>query len=351
MKSNNVVIVVLSVLIFILLSCNKRHKISEPIKIKLEECEYSINKDSLAKIEGIQCNDSTLIVFDYYSGKSFTAFDLKTGAYLGRFGEIGNGPGEIPLGCTGHLINNNFYIHFLSSGLIEKYDMDSIRRNINHKPSRLTRFKFPFSSIHLSKAIPINDSVYYGAGLYNGKYQYIIFNNNNKVINYSTEVYNSKDDKFNIYHKMISNEGTLRKHPVLDKFVYFVKRSSNIDFMKVDSGKINPIKLLREKNPELKPIQNGSIVRVQPELHCEIGYIDIAAGINNIYALYTDKNITNPYCSKTIKVFDWNGKFVKKYELSKDAYYITVNEKKNVIYTAFRDEDDGWDITSYKIKE
>lgn len=347
----NKIINILFSIVISLQSCTNKEILSQPITIELEELNYNINKDYLAKIEGIQCNDSSLISFDFHSGESYTLFDLQTCKLIGRFGEIGDGPGEIPLGCFGNLINNEFYIHDLSTGLIAKYDMDSITNHINYKPIKLTRYDFPFSLIHFSKVVPLNDSIYFGAGLYSNKYQYTLFDKKNKIIDYNIDVYNANNKEFNVYHKMISNEGTLRKHPTLNKFVYFINRSSNIDFIEIIDNKIIPIKLKRDKNPESKPIINGSIVRVQPELHCEIGYIDLAVGVNNIYALYTDKDITNPYCSKIIRVFDWNGNFTKQYKLNKNAYYITVNEKRNIIYTAFRDEDDGWDITSYKIKE
>ena len=39
---------------------------------EISEVEWSIEADSLARVEGIQCNDSVLLVFDFYSGKSYS---------------------------------------------------------------------------------------------------------------------------------------------------------------------------------------------------------------------------------------------------------------------------------------
>ncbi len=324
-------------------------KMSFPEETKLSKSEYHIDEDQLAKIDGIQCNDSSLIIFDAHSGMSYTLFDLTTGKYIGRFGEIGQGPGEIPLGCIGQLNNNTYTVHLLSAGFIAQYCMDSLRTNIKTKPTTSTKIQFQFGDVYFSKVIPINDTTFMGAGVYNGKYQYILFNNKNQILDYSTEVYNAYDKNYNKYHKMISSEGTLRKSPSKNRFVYSLYYSENIDILEVSENKINIIKSSRERNPLLKPTQNGTFVTAHPDLDCPIGYIDIAVGDNNIYSLYTDKNVTNQYCSDIIRVFDWDGNPVKQYKLDQQAYFIAVNEKQNKLYAATKNEDAGWSITAYNL--
>ena len=68
-----------------------------------------------------------------------------------------------------------------------------------------------------------------------------------------------------------------------------------------------------------------------------IGYIDIGVTDKYVYTLYTNKKICdnntyNDLSSTTVLVFDWNGNPVKQYELSKEAYYITIDKNitKNV---------------------
>ena len=46
-------------------------------------------------IEGLVCDEENLIVYDLHSGESYTLFDKNTGAYITRFGTIGQGPDEI----------------------------------------------------------------------------------------------------------------------------------------------------------------------------------------------------------------------------------------------------------------
>ena len=93
--------------------------------IRLEEEIFE--KDSIAVIEGLECDGKNLVVSDVYEGKCYTLFDASTGAYIGRFGSIGQGPGEIENLCSGHLSDGCFSIFSGQTGRIQKYFMDSLR--------------------------------------------------------------------------------------------------------------------------------------------------------------------------------------------------------------------------------
>jgi hypothetical protein len=92
---------------------------------------------------------------------------------------------------------------------------------------------------------------------------------------------------------------------------------------------------------------------VIPDRDNVIGYIDIATGREYVYALYADKKLINEdgtgntFSSDVVLVFDWKGHPVKKYRLTKEAYYITVNERTNKLYAAIINKENGWTITSY----
>ncbi|MFV0397748.1 MAG: BF3164 family lipoprotein [Bacteroidales bacterium] len=316
---------------------------------QLTNPEYIFDKSEIGKINGIQCNDSVLIVFDYHTGDNFSSFNRNTGKLIKRFGEIGQGPNELPLGCLGHLTDDWFYVHYLSTGYLGVYNADSLLTESKPYPTLLTTFTFPFSGVHLSKVIPLNDQYFFGAGLFSPKFQYMVINKNSLVVDYNVDVYNSEDESMNVYHKMITNEGTLRKHPTENRFVYFVKRSSNIDFVEVAGSKINVIKLVREGNPDLTPKQSGTQAFVVPNSDCSIWYIDMAVSSKYVYALHTEKKITEPYSSDVVLIFDWNGNKIKQIDLSQEAYYITVNEESGKLYAAIKEEDGGWNIATYAL--
>lgn len=307
----------------------------------------------MALVEGVQCNDSILIAIDYYLGKSFSLFNLKNGECLGRFGTIGQGPGEIPLGCYGNIENNFFYISYHHIGLIGKYNLDSLQININSEPTILTNYKIPESQ--LSRIIPVNDSVYLGAGAYKSQYQFVLFNKTDEVLDYKSEVFDFKKEGIHAFHIGLANQGTFKKHPQKNKFVFSLNMSSNLDFIEVSNDTISIINSIKLGAPKFDPMNDGKFYRVMPKDDNIIGYIDIAAGDEYVYALYTDKKIISEngegeaFRSDLILLFDWNGQPIKKLKLTREAYYITVNERLGKLYAAVLNDDAGFTITSYDI--
>lgn len=348
MKSTIIITLILSTLF----SCSKREKINNEFseEIHLTNPKTPINKDYLGRIEGIQSNDSFLITWDYHSGTSFTLFNNKTGKCYGRFGNIGQGPTEIPLPCGGYIIDGKYKIFSCSTGFIAQYPLDSLQMDINKNPLVLYRKGFN-DDFFLSAIIPVNDSLYLGAGVYNSRDQYVLFNNKSQIIDSNVLIYNAYNELFGKAQKILSNQGRLTKAPNANKYAYFISNSSNIDFFEVQENRIKPIKLLRERDPQYSPAQENNMKMVFPDRSSSIGYIDITSCDQYVYALHSEKTIENTYSSNIIYVFDWNGNPVKKYYLPKEAYYITVDNSGKHLYTAIKDDDFGWNITSYNINQ
>lgn len=348
MKYKTILLIIISGLIT---ACaNKTNTaVTFPEEIELSETPLTISKDSLARIEGIQCNDSLLIVWDFNSGKSFTLFNTHTEHCYGRFGDIGQGPTDIPLGCGGSINQGKYKITNCVTGYIAQYDVDSLCANINQAPQVLCRKTFN-DDFFLSWAMPVNDSLFFGAGVFNSKNQYALFNNKEKIIDSNVMIFNAFNDLFNISSKMLSNQGRLTKAPNSDKFAFFLNNSSNIDFIEVANNKINVLKLQRERDPMYTPVQEGTSSMVVPDRNSPTGYIDVTSDENFVYALHSDKAISQKRSSDLVYVFDWKGNPSKTYKLTQEAYYITVNESGNRLYAAVKEEDGGWGIISYSIK-
>ena len=346
------VIIMLSVLLFSLFFLNKedKKKPTTPIlkTITLNESTCHISDDDIGKIEGIQCNDSVLITFDLHTGYTYTLFDLQTGTSLGRFGKIGQGPEEISAGCIGSLVNNTYYIYNFVDGLIAKYNTDSLTCDINTNPIKMARLKIPLGDVHFQRVIPLNDSIFLGAGT-NITKQYTVFDHKKTFISSAVDVYNAYDKQFSKYQRALSNTGVLRKHPTKNKFAFALSKSANIDFFDVVNNQIRPIKLIRERDPLLNPQQNSTMVSTGPKLTCPIGYLDVTVGDKYVYALYTEKKVTAAYNSDIIRVFDWEGNPIVQYKLKDEAFYITINEKAQKLYAVIRNAEAGYSITSYDI--
>lgn len=321
----------------------------DSIKI-VHERDSHINDDFLGYIEGITCNDSYLIVMDYHSGESFSLFDINSGEMIGRFGVIGQGPNELQLGTYGYIEKDFFYIFYDPTGYIAKYNIGYLAKDLNYSPEIV--FKYNIDEAQFSRISLINDSVFLGAGTYNSKFQYALFNKS--VIDYCMEIHNSSDLSFNKYHKFLSNQGILVKQPDGNNLAYSVNYSSNIDFFSVESNEVKILNSLRLNKPNYTPIQTGELNRVSPSKDDYIGYLDLSATDKYLYALYTDKKIYyngvyNDFNSNIILVFDWNGNPICKYELPNNAYYISVNEYLGRIYAVVRNKEEGWSIVYYEL--
>jgi hypothetical protein len=342
-----------------MISCNSgtRKLANTPVSLfgnqydTLQKIQNNFNNDDIGIIEGFRNNDSSLIIFDYHSGKCYSLFNLSSQNLIDRFGTVGQGPGEILLGTYGFINENYYYIFNHQTGIIAKYDLNSLHFNIHNVPKKLVNYKIP--DAYFSQLIPINDSLYFGAGTYKEKYQYLLFDSKNEIMDYNVEIYNSKEN-WHAFNTQLANQGKLRKHPHENKFIFALNISSNLDIVEVSDNKINIIKLLRFRDPKNIPTNSQNIYQVMPDTKNPIGYIDIAAGDKYIYALYTDKKIIedngkiNHYCSDEILVFDWTGNPVKRYHLEEDAYYIAVSEGNKMIYLAtHHDDDGGWKIETY----
>lgn len=339
----------------ILVSCTNKKSINDSFseKIFLSKSEICIDGEDLAQIEGIYCNNKNIIVLDYHSGNSYSLFDINTYRLLGRFGTIGQGPNELALGTYGQIEKDAFYLFYDQTGYIGKYSISSLSKDINIPSTQMVEYEVP--DAQLSQALPINDSLFFGAGTYLSKSQFVIFDKHSNVIDYNVDIYNVHEETFNKYHKFLSNQGVLRKHPNEPRFVYSLNFSSNIDFVEIKENKVHLIKSLRLENPNYQPISEHNLNRVLPATDNIIGYIDLCATERYVYALHADKklftnNVGNDYSSRTILVFDWEGNPVKKMEIDQNAFYICVDESANKLYAAVIDSSSsGWAIVKYDI--
>lgn len=312
--------------------------------------ESNISEDSLSLVEGILCDDENLIVYDFHSGDCYTLFDKDSGRYIARFGTVGQGPTEIPSPCLGNLSEKRFSVFSDQARIVMQYNIDSVRfHSVRSSALCLTRYNIP--DAQLSRLIAINDSIFIGAGLYRSRYQYVLFDKYDRILDYGIDVYNSSDESFNIYTKYLSNQGILVMHPDKNLFAYSLNFSSNMDFFKVENGSIQLINSLRLGNPIYNSVVENSMFSADLTEETIIGYIDVSATSNYVYALYSDKKAyESGRKSNIILVFDWKGNPVKKYILDFETYYIAVDEEYNRIFAAVKNESLGWSIISYTLE-
>lgn len=354
MKTKLSLAILLFLSLCILESCNgnKTSSISDLFTVSetlRNSGECNINEDSLAVIEGIVCDANNLIVYDFHSGSCYTLFDNASGEYITRFGTIGLGPTDIPSPSLGYLSRECFSVFNDQPRIIMQYNLDSLRsHSINSSVSCLAKYDIP--DAQFSRIITINDSLFIGAGVYESRYQYVLFDKHNRVLSYGIDIYNSSDETFNVYTKFLSNQGVFVMHPHKNQFAYSLNFSSNMDFFQVENNKIHLIKSLRLGNPSYRSVVESNMFSADLTKETIIGYLDISATSNYVYALYSgQKAYEDGRKSNVVLVFDWEGNPVKKYILDTEAYYITVDELRDRLFAAVKNADDGWRIITYTL--
>ena len=124
-----------------------------------------------------------------------------------------------------------------------------------------------------------------------------------------------------------------------------------MDVFEIVDGKIKLIKSLRLGDPKLKStVESGIFYSAKLTEDTQIGYLNICATEDYIYALYTDKKAReSTRKSNIVLVFDWNGNPVRKYLLDTDVYYMAVDESLHSMFAAIKNSEKGWSIICYKI--
>lgn len=318
----------------------------------LTQQESAINEEHLARVEGLTCDEKSLIVYDLHSGKSYSLFNLDTGEYITRFGTIGQGPDEIPAGCFGYLNDRSFTVFNNHLKEIKQYRLDSLNsRNETEHPVRLA--KYDVTDLYASRLIAINDSTFVGAGCYQSAYQFVCFNKHSQVLGYGIDIYNQSDQTFNDANRALANQGDLVMQPEGNRFAYSLNFSSNLDIIKIADGRISPVKSLRLGNPAYKPTVagGGTFSSADPTEETIVGYIGLSATKKYIYALYSDEKLyeLGSRKSRTVLQFDWQGNAVCKFTLDADAHYITADAADRKLYAAVKNKLGGWEIVIYNL--
>lgn len=309
--------------------------------------EFRFEDDSLGRVEGIWCEGKNLIIYDVFEDYCYSKFDALTGHCLTRFGKIGEGPGEILLGGYGILKDKYLYVFNDQTKKIQKVSIDTINRRDTYFSDVL---KYAIDGAQFSKLIPVNDSVFIGAGYYKLDKQFVLFDENSKVLDSAIDVYN-KNFEINDYFKYLSNQGVFVKNPYSSNFAYSVNFSSNIDFFKIENDRIQHLKSLRFENPDYDFVDdNGTLFRAIPSRDANVGYINICSDSRYVYALFSNKKLYSNWCkSNIILIFDWDGNAIKKCILDKDAYYIAVSEELNKMFAVVKNESAGWSVVCYEL--
>jgi hypothetical protein len=333
----------ISVTVLLLSTCTESVKVEFDASSRALKSEVLMDKDSsmiIGRTNFITMVNNSLYIQDIYEGYCYTKYDTKTReAY--RFGKRGQGPGEMQMPSytvSSIKINDTVYIGLYDTNthkifLYKENSLTSLAINNLYKVISCGQGHINDFTLHLYM---LNDSIIIGLGAYKTDvckiYKYNVAQGTYMKI-------------FTKYEK--ENTGLERALADGNKFDMSPNKS-NIVRITQFGGLIEAYKI---ENVELTQLFNKQYfnVIINPNLRLnydsQYGYIDVTVSDNKIYALYCGNPVLletsqEPFKSKTVHVYDWNGMPLEMLLLDKYVSGIAVNNEDTELYALSRAEKD-----------
>lgn len=321
-------------------------------KFKSEERKGAIREiileDQLLGPVSIAVYDSIMVLRDISEPPFFHIYNINSGKAIAKFGTRGQGPEDYnaPTQVDIDTRSREIMTFDVQSKLYRTYSLDTIIKNGVARNTKSIRFP-----VEIEDPRPINDSIFITLGSFE-KGMYAICNKGEIVkteFDYPGEI-NLPDIK-----KAFIFDGKLKVSPDKTKLAYAALFCDVIEIFNIKNGNMEKIKTLFTFLPEYSDGSNGDQIRVAVKHSTPMGYLDLFAGDNYIYALYngrTKEAFKDRYFyGNQIHIFDWEGNPVKNLIVDRDIRALSVDETNNLLYTISyninESEDPGFHV--YKI--
>lgn len=338
---NSVCIVLL--LLFVVLSCKEKgfyDKLFKKDAITLKKCITNIETNGL--VEDMYCNDTVLIIYNSGLDHSYTLYDLRTGHILNKFGLIGNGHNEIPIGSFGGIYNDKLVVFNDIKKIIAEFSLSK------EDVTADTIISYSLDKTMLSSIVQLDSDRYLGLGAYNWNRHFVLFDSKGRVYDSIIPLYNAEDKQFDEMTRFLSNQGLIIKHPEGKHCVGTTNRSGIINFMCIKGNRICPIKSYDELIPSWTPVHYNKMATVEWTDKTINGFLSLSGNKRHVFALYSEDTMNKvSYKSKNILVFDWDGNPIHRIELDEYVSLITVNN--TTLYTLSEDNEGNQHINSYRL--
>ena len=308
------------------------------------------------------------VVFENYlitkypnSESIFTLSQLRNDSliYIGEFLSNGRGPAEM-------MSPNLFYI--ASSKQIVIYDnsnrsnkvfyinADSLENIFNTKSWKKINIKHIGE---LSDLYPLEDYTFLGMLRYgnNATNQMFFYIDTNRItgLNILYPEDNSGVTDFNI--KYYAYQGTLKKHPYKNRFVYSAERNRYLHIFDYASDSLFSVSTPLSQYPNYTVNADGRNIHISSSDY--FGSLSIQTTDRHIYLLMNDATYAHireqkpinghPWnYSNTVYVFDWEGNPIKKYILDHFAESFFIDSQDQYLY-GNSDTTNGIELYRYKI--
>jgi hypothetical protein len=289
----------------------------------------------------IVCIDSLLMFCDYYETQVITVLDVKNNKFVRRFLNTGQGPEDVlrplKLSVTGNRLN----VFQIQNARLYEYDAKDIVDTTRTQAVRKRQFDDRPANIG------ITSNGFVGIGLYeHGRYK--LYDENGKT-HTSVGVYPFRGEKMKPDERFFIYQGVICAKPGGNCFAMGTNYCDNLEFYRIEKDGASPVK--KYETHDVKGHYERMIVLDEG---CVMSYKAASGTDKYCYMLYSGQQLGERHVrttgGKKIIVFDWDGDYIKTFELDKTAFSFCVDKTDSVLFAITNDEEEGFLITRYDIK-
>ena len=321
--------IVLLIITFLSFACTPTSKEKKDILLSHEVIK--LPETIIGNAYSIQKVHHFLIVLDYSADSFFHLIDLKNKAYKGMYGNRGQAPNDfIHPGKLHPFCNNQLCTFDSSRGEIKLLTIHAENETIDCSTYLSVKQNHAFEIIPVGKDVLLTNGAFEQS-----MFQLCSFQND--ILSISDE-YPYKDEK---EHKLSNQLRAMAYQGILSmngqkKFAYATSNALQIHFYQIKDNQLDKLTEIIESYAQYIPNGNTTGYSVLNDGNSPECFTDLATTDNHVYALYSGRTF-NKYKlsfreSKSLFVYDWNGKLIKTYHLDIPIVCFCIDEKEQKIY-------------------
>jgi hypothetical protein len=320
------------IIIMILFSCQAKQDSDQNLlefpKTRTLSGERSQISDQIFQAFDLVSIGEKLIVSSKDPEFLFQVFDIKSGKKINSFGKIGEGPCEFEFPTSIQLDGTNKELGLFNRRRWIYQTIDPNTFECISSPSSPLDFNF-------QKALALNDSTFFGIGIFKNKYA--TYNPNSKETNILTIPYPFVEQKLDVNPKIAMNQqGDLHLNPDGTRILVTSIYSPFYDI--IDSKSLSLIKRSEGWAPSTMTTDDPNVLTTSIKEDNRFGYISSSVTEKNIYLLFSGKKFSEgPYSSSIVHVLDWEGNKIEQLNLDIEVESIAVTEDNQTLLAYYDD--------------
>ncbi|MDR3218226.1 MAG: TolB-like 6-bladed beta-propeller domain-containing protein [Dysgonamonadaceae bacterium] len=324
------------------ISCTDKRFTSESVwKDKTLTIESQIIADDLdILVSGeMRLIDSFLIISDAYNEPLYRIYKITDNnqlEYISGFGAKGEGPNEFLFNSYMQIGEDRLSI--LDQTLLRNYFID-FHKLANPDVDSFMVAKSVKNAANFHALIEVSDDLYVGNGsFHDGMFAFYC---DDSVIQTHIPF---PEDGISASHiqKGLAYQGACLKQTGGNKLVFAGHNGHFLEIYNIKDTLMQKVFSDVYEFPRYTPEDGGNFIEVNFAQDDLLGFLDVFATSEYIYALYCGKKYgdNRAFLANIIYVYNWNGERIKKYILDKELSGICVNKENTKIYGLYTDSND-----------